>query len=318
MTLRVHPISIPTPFPIGAVNAYLLPDDPVTLIDAGPKTEQARAALERGFEAAGVPLHGLERIILTHGHMDHFGLAASLGAEVGASIFAHPDDAPKFAADESIIEPLLQFLRRHGAPDLAAAAVGEALRAHRRLLDPLPSFHHLTDGTRLRQGDAVMEVLHTPGHSAGHICLISAGTLMAGDVLLEEVSANPVLEFGPDGRRHHTLAQLIASLRRLDTLNPSEVFPGHGAPFGPARPRIAALLAHHAQRQQQVLAQLTDTPQTAFDLAQALFPGTDPMNLLLALSEVIGHLDLLIAEERAVEIVQHAQAGYRRGSRPQS
>jgi len=107
VTLTIHPISIPTPFPVGPVNAYLLPEEPVTLVDTGPKTAAARAALEQGLAAAGVPLRAVRRIILTHGHTDHFGLAATLVAETGATVYAHPDDTPKFTGERAFVDHLL-------------------------------------------------------------------------------------------------------------------------------------------------------------------------------------------------------------------
>ncbi|MDQ7850433.1 MAG: MBL fold metallo-hydrolase [Armatimonadota bacterium] len=312
MTLPVHPIAIPTPFPVGPVNAYLLPHEPVTLVDPGPKTAPARAALQAGFEAAGVPLRALRRIILTHGHTDHFGLAAELAAETGATVYAHPDDAPKFSGERTFTSHLLDFLRQHGAPEELGPLVIEALRAMRPLMDPLTDFEPLLEGMRLSCGNDHLTVLHTPGHSAGHICLRVDEAIIAGDVLLEAVSPNPLLEFGPGGQRIRTLPLLLDSLRRLLQLNPVQVFPGHGEPFGPAAPRIHRLLEHHAQRQERVVALLGGSPQQAFDLSRALFPDVDPLNRLLALSEVNGHLDLLVAAGRVVETVEGGRVFYRR------
>jgi len=314
---RIHRIIIPTPFRVGPVNAYLLPDPPVTLIDAGPKSAEAADALRGGIADAGVSPSAIRRIILTHGHLDHFGGAAALAAKTGAEVFAHPDDGPKFSGFRRTGDLLPSLLRRHGVPETLIPAVVDGYQSMRRLADPLPSFTPLAGGARIEAGGVEWEILHTPGHSAGHICLHRNGTLIAGDVLLEEITPNPIVEYAGDGQRIPTLPLLLSSLRRLAELNPAAILPGHGAPFGPAAPRVREMLAHQAQRQEEVAALLTDHPRTAFDLARELFPDADTLNLILAVSEILGQLDLLAAEGRAAEeAVGNDQTAYRRvGSR---
>ncbi|MGH2453832.1 MAG: MBL fold metallo-hydrolase [bacterium] len=310
---RIVRISLPTPFPVGPVNAYLLPDPPVTLVDAGPKTEEAGVTLRRGIAEAGVPLASLRRIILTHGHLDHFGGAAGLATETGAEVYAHPDDGPKFSGFLAIAGLLPALLQRHGVPDPLIPAVVDAYTSGRRLADPLPSFHPLMGGDRIEAGGVEWEILHTPGHAAGHICLRRGDFLIAGDVLLEEITPNPLVEYGDDGTRIPTLPLLLTSLHRLGALNPAEIFPGHGAPFGPAAPRVEQMLAHQAQRQEEVAALLTSAPRNAFELANALFPGAELLNLVLAMSEILGQLDVLVAERLAVEEpLPGERTGYRR------
>jgi glyoxylase-like metal-dependent hydrolase (beta-lactamase superfamily II) len=311
VTLSIHPISVPTPFPVGPVNVYLIPEEPVTLVDTGPKTPAAMQALRAGFLAAGVPLRALSRIVLTHGHADHFGLAAALAAETGAAVYAHPAEAPKLSHEQTFAL-LNAFLRRHGAPESLGPIVTQALEGLRQFLDPLPAFEPLSEGMRLSSGSGHLTVLHTPGHSAGHVCLSTDDAVIAGDVLLEVISPNPLLEFGPGGERIRTLPLLLDSLRRLLHLNPAQVFPGHGEPFGPAAPRIHRLLEHHAERRERIAALLEGAPVQAFDVAGELFPDVDPLNRLLALTEVIGHLDLLLADGRVVETEEGGRVFYRR------
>jgi glyoxylase-like metal-dependent hydrolase (beta-lactamase superfamily II) len=95
--VRIVPIQLPTPYPVGPVNAYLLPGPPVTLVDCGPKSDQTLAALRDGLARADSDLAKIERLIITHGHVDHFGLAATVVAAGGAEVYARS----RHAQDES-------------------------------------------------------------------------------------------------------------------------------------------------------------------------------------------------------------------------
>ena len=85
----LHRLSLPTPFPVGPVNVYLLTGKPLTLIDTGPKYPAARAALESGLAALGYRVEDLRCIVLTHHHADHVGLAGELAARSRATVFTH-------------------------------------------------------------------------------------------------------------------------------------------------------------------------------------------------------------------------------------
>src|SRR5712692_9963925 len=93
--MRLHRIELPTPFPVGSVNAYLLAGDPLTLVDAGPKTQEAQRALEAGVASAGFRIESIRRILLTHGHVDHSGNAAWLAQRTGAVVYLHAADRGK-------------------------------------------------------------------------------------------------------------------------------------------------------------------------------------------------------------------------------
>lgn len=278
---------------MGPVNAYLLPGPPVTLVDCGPKTDQALAALRDGLARAGLTLAQVERLIITHGHVDHFGLAATVAAASGAEVYAHQAEVPKMNADRAFIEPMRGFLTEAGFEPSVGDMLLEALRRYRGQFDAVIPQHLLGDGDRLPLADRTLEVLHTPGHAQGHICLWDGEALISGDLLLEEISPNPVIEFAPDGARLRTLPALVRSLRRVEALAPAVAYPGHGEVIvGPA-PRARELLRHHAERRERLAALLGGRPWTLRELAAAWYPDLDRFNLFLGLSEVLGHLDLL-------------------------
>jgi hypothetical protein len=87
--MRIEKLVIPTPFPVGPINIYLIIDDPLTLVDTGPKTEEALSALREQLRKLGFIAADLRRIFLTHTHEDHCGLAGALQRESGARVYVH-------------------------------------------------------------------------------------------------------------------------------------------------------------------------------------------------------------------------------------
>ncbi|MDQ7839502.1 MAG: MBL fold metallo-hydrolase [bacterium] len=291
--MRIIPLVLPTPYPVGPVNAYLLPGPPVTLVDCGPKTPEALAALRDGLEQAGCGLGRIERLIITHGHLDHFGLAATVAAESGAEVCAHRADLPKLGGDRAFVEPMRALMREAGFPSAVAEALLEALRRYRGQFDPITPACLLNDGDLLPLADGALEVLHTPGHAQGHICLRNGGAMISGDLLLEEISPNPLVELDGSGCRIRTLPALLRSLQRIIALEPAITYPGHGDPIPEPAWRARELLLHHEARKDRLAQMLAGRAWTLREIAAAWFPGLSPTNLILGLSEVLGHLDLI-------------------------
>ncbi len=297
--MQLHRIEIPTPFPVGPVNAYLVVGAPLTLVDAGPKTPEAQAALEAGVAAAGHRMEEIRRLILTHGHTDHFGLAETLRQRTGAEVFAHEGDRPKLAGERWVANHLKRFFTGAGLPKSFLETFTEVLRGYRHYLDPLPAITLMRDGDTFTVNGDQLRVLYCPGHSLGHICLYhDDGLLVAGDLLLEEISPNPIVEFTPRGQRIPTLPQYLQSLRRVLLLNCDLVYPGHGSSITNPNVRIRELIAHHEQRKEEIRERMGWNSKTLLAISEEVFQNLDHMNTLLALSEVIGHLDLLMDEGR--------------------
>lgn len=297
--MRIVPVEIPTPFPVGPVNAYVVDDEPLTLVDAGPKVPEARERIAAALRSIGRQVRDVRRIVLTHGHADHFGSAAALAAESGAPVYVHPADRAKVRGlrwDEAMLR---RWLREAGLPEAFAGTFLAMMEEYARFYDPIADVETLDDGQVLEFESGSLVVIHAPGHSAGHVVLWDgAGSLVAGDVLLEEVTPNPVVEFTSDGARAPTLPAYLHTLRRLQNLPVATAYPGHGAPISEPASRIAAILDHHEQRKTAIAALLDARPRTLVELAQEIYGELDPVNVVLALSEVIGHLDLLAEEGR--------------------
>ena len=314
----LHPISIPTPFPVGPVNVYLLDGPSPALVDAGPDTDAAMEALQKGLAAYGHTLSEIRHLVITHAHPDHYGLAARLVAESRAQLYAHRFNVPLLAGDPSTEARSRAFwehmLQRAGVPRLILAVIQQGFSAVSYSIQPVEVDVPLEDDDVLTLGGRSWEIIHTPGHSRGHICLFhrTGGQLLSGDHLLRDISSNPILEPPLPGEteRPHSLSQYLQSLKRIADLEVTTAWPGHGAPISSPRELIAMRMAFHVWRSNEIAEILARGPRTAYEIAIALFPDLQGINVSLGISEVIGHLDLLDEAGRVVVLQEETRERY--------
>jgi glyoxylase-like metal-dependent hydrolase (beta-lactamase superfamily II) len=311
MTLKtclkhLHAIELPTPYPVGPVTVYLAdaPDEPLTLIDTGPHTTNAQAALEAGLARLGYHPSDLDRIIISHAHADHFGLAAQLVAASGAQVLSHPWNVAALGDYQADRERRIAFyvflLQQAAVPVDVMIDIGQATRGVNRYAQPVNISLTLDEGDQLHLTGLRWQALHTPGHAAGMICLYepSSRTLLSSDHLLADISSNPVVEPPPPGQteRLRSLALYTKSLSRVATLDVAQALPSHGPIIHDVAGLVHKRLVFHRQRMDRILDALHNGARTTWDVTCTLFPQRPPLDTFLAISEVIGHLDLLEAE----------------------
>jgi glyoxylase-like metal-dependent hydrolase (beta-lactamase superfamily II) len=294
----IHRLALPTPFLVGRVNCYLIEDQPLTLIDTGPNSGKSLDDLERALAGHGRRIEDLELIVLTHQHMDHLGLLEILARRSGAEVAALDVLAPYLAsfslsaaADDEFAQGVM---RRHGVPGDLATVVGEVTRP-------------LRDGDELVLRDRTLRVHHRPGHSPSDTILWDAEReiLIAGDHLLAHISSNPLvsrpLSGGPDQPRPQALVQYIDSMRNTRELPARLVLSGHGDPILDHAELIDDRLRMHRRRAARIHQLLDARPLTAYEIAVQMWGNVAVTQAYLTLSEVLGHLDLLVEAGQAVE-----------------
>jgi glyoxylase-like metal-dependent hydrolase (beta-lactamase superfamily II) len=307
----IHRLALPTPFLVGRVNCYLIEDEPLTLIDTGPNSGKSLDDLERALAGHGRRIEDLELIVLTHQHMDHLGLLEILARRSGADVAALDLLAPYLAnfsrsaaADDEFAQGVM---RRHGVPDDLATVVGAMAAAFRAFGSSGNVTRPLRDGDELVFRDRTLRALHRPGHSPSDTILWDAEreTLIAGDHLLAHISSNPLvsrpLSGDPEQPRPQALLQYIESMRTTRELPARLVLPGHGDPILDHVELIDERLRMHRRRAARIHQLLDARPLTAYEIAVQMWGNVAVTQAYLTLSEVLGHLDLLVEAGQAIE-----------------
>ncbi|MTV27714.1 MBL fold metallo-hydrolase [Nitriliruptoraceae bacterium ZYF776] len=305
----LHRLALPLPGDaLKAVNVYVIEsNDGLTLIDAGWDDEGSRQALQTGLTELGFELGDVRRVLVTHLHGDHYGQGTYLARTAGSQV----------ALGEHERESLTWFIgnprgtieERHARLHVAGA---EEMLPELRASEPdlsvdwdLPA-RYLRDAEVIEAGDRRLEIVHTPGHTKGHVCFHEreAGWLFSGDHVLPHIT--PSIGFEPKPT-DHSLADFLSSLSRVRDLPAARVLPAHGPVFDDLEGRIDELASHHEVRLEASLEALTRGAETAYEVARLLpwtrrerrFEELNLFNRMLATLETLAHLELLASQGRA-------------------
>ncbi|MBI2862169.1 MAG: MBL fold metallo-hydrolase [Chloroflexi bacterium] len=311
---KLYQLRVPTPYNSRFTNVYALArKDGLTLVDAGANAEESLSGLRDELLAAGYQISDIRTILMTHYHQDHSGLVPRLQEETCAEVLIHSLDAQmawrsleSVSADQN---GLGNFLKSHGAPDEVIAASYQD--PNRAFLRPEHIHRFLEDGESLQLSGFFCQVIWTPGHSPGHICLYlpNQRLLLTGDHVLRRIT--PHIGLGWD-QRLNPLGDYLASLRKLASLEVDLVLPAHGPILRDAPRRIEQILRHHDHRMLLCLDALASEPQTGYQVSLVVFgEHLPPHHRRLALTETLAHLELLVAKGTVERISQNGRYLYR-------
>lgn len=300
--MKVHRISVPTPFYVGPVNVYLIEEDPLTLIDVGPRDDNSLEGLRSGLRSLGHKFSDIKRIVISHAHADHYGLARVVVEESAATVLIHEWDAPAVLENHDD-HAYRELLSAAGVPQKTIDRMLDGYEKFKGFAYPLQRVETLKDNDEILFDHESLSVVHTPGHTPGSICLVRASNRMvfASDTVLKTITPNPVLSPDPinSKRRFQSLGEYLVSLARIRSLAPTVLKGGHGEDVVDFDEHFHRMFRFTKARQSKLLGLLPKQGAVnAWDTSKQLFPDASGYHRFLALSETVAHLDYAVAENK--------------------
>jgi glyoxylase-like metal-dependent hydrolase (beta-lactamase superfamily II) len=304
--------SIPTPFQVGPVNAYLAGR---TLVDPGPGSEEAWAALLDELEACDMGPTDVERVVVTHPHPDHFGLASRL-REAGAQVVASPTTAEIIADFGARLDYeqsfFVDFFERHGMARETAETVTDLPEVFLNVAPGVETDVTVTDGDTVEVEGAALTAEAVQGHAPGETVFTyetdGSRRALVGDHVLPDITPNPLLQppVEEGGERPRVLPAFNRSLANLRERHFDRLLPGHREAITKPNERIDEILDAHDDRTADVREIVENGPTTAVEVMEELFDDLPATEYFSGMSEAVGHLDVL--DERG-EVEAREQGG---------
>jgi glyoxylase-like metal-dependent hydrolase (beta-lactamase superfamily II) len=319
----IHRIPIPIPDnPLQNINCYLIKgSDGWWMIDPGWYTVDAFNVLLKGLIELGLTPKDISSIIVTHIHPDHFGLAGRIKqVSPQTRLLMHQWEAcmieSRYAKVTALKDKMTLMLHSHGVPAVDSTALESAyLPDLDSFVLAVPDFL-LYGGEIIRTGIFDLEVIWTPGHSPGHICLYEPenGLLFSGDHILPSITPNVSFNIQSCD---NPLGHYLYALNKLRNLPVTKVLPGHESPFINLPERIKQILRHHDQRKAEVQLAISNEPHNAWEISSQISWDTPvawedlpPLHMRSAVTETIAHLELLRSEGKVCRIYQGTSISY--------
>jgi glyoxylase-like metal-dependent hydrolase (beta-lactamase superfamily II) len=298
---EVFPIIVPDRS-LKSVNFYLVKrENSLSLIDAGWNNEECWNALTQVLRINGFSTKDLTEIILTHHHIDHIGLVNRIVSEHPIPVYTSPHSIPRLTRDLDFLEMRIEFYKKlykeMGCGETAEQRIDYLIKAAIDNKDNTiqADIRAITDKSLFH-----FEIVEIPGHAPDQIAFLDPkeNRVFAGDLLLEHISSNALVEPDYSGKRLPTLSQHIESLRKCMELNVELVYPGHGNLIKNPNELIKKRLDRVEIKGQRILELIKSGITTANDIAVTWYKDTYYNQFGLVMSEIIGHLDYLETQRK--------------------
>lgn len=298
-------IELPTLFGMKTVNAYLFLEPTPILIDCGEQTDQSWQVLNEALATHHLQINDLDKVIVTHAHVDHIGMAGKIANESTQTEIWVSEYAYKWANNPKGMNEIRQGLIKEYLelfPQLKNTPLQHMFNNAYKLMDaawghiPTEKIRRFNKDETLHFGNADWQVIYAPGHCNHQTCFYQPDTqqLLSADMLLS-ITPTPVIDvtLKPPYKREKSLQQMVNSYEKFAQLEVSTVYPGHYAPFDNHREVIEKQLSRINQRKAQCLTHIKAGTNEFMELLHKLY-GTNFS--IPALPMLVGYLDLLADE----------------------
>lgn len=310
-------IRVPVPLALKSVNSYLLRDDDgYTWIDPGLNTKDIQDFWKNIFLQLSISPKQIKKIICTHQHPDHFGLAGYAQKLTDAPVYlsqAAYSYAQLLWGDGGDYAHKLDVLfQKHHVPKALIAEIVENLSWFNTVVLPFPSITELKPNMLFTINNEQWRTIETSGHAKGHMMLYNErkSQLICGDQVLPHIT--PHVGIVPSEEHEQPLQRFLDSLKRIKTLEVKESYGGHGERFTNWANRIEDIIGHHERRLSKLEQLIKEHGQlNAFEASNLIFGKhlhKQPQNLRFAITEMIAHLDYLVGINKCERLISMNQS----------
>lgn len=306
---EIFPIAVPVKNHLKSLNFYLLKTkNSLFLIDSGMNIDDCWKALLDALAKNGFGLNDITQIVVTHHHADHIGLINRIVDAHPIPVYAHKLSVPRLKRDEEYLQKRVKFFQKLYA-EMGCGEAGEKQVAY--LKKAIENNKHQAIKSDIHNIEELsadpFETIEIPGHAVDQIAFFNPQekTLIAGDLLIEHISSNALVEPDENGNRLKSLLIHEASLKKIQQLDVKTVYPGHGKIIDEPNELIKKRIAGIERKANEFFILLKDDCLTASELAQRYYKEKYKKQFALVMSEVIGHLDYLEEKGKITKVFKN-------------
>ena len=285
----------------------------VVLIDCGWNTDGAYDALAAGMKDHGAAPEEISRLLITHVHPDHYGMAGRLKRLSNCEVVIHEADAEvirdRYLAPKGLTEGMARFMEMNGVPPLDAPNMSRGSMGMLDKVAPVPPDREVKGGESIKVGDFDLQVVWTPGHSPGHICFYEPNRkiLFSGDHILPTITPNVSMHTQSHGS---PLGDYIRSLEVVAALDVEHCYPAHEFGIGDLKKRVREIYVHHEERLDEMLRCVDRGGFTAWEVAgrvkwaTGMLSDFEPFMQRAAVGETMSHLEFLWEQGKLARVMR--------------